>query len=122
MQSTTHDARRSPATVAYSDSPAASRACSGSYQVQFYAVPVFAGFLAALFGCARLSLRDRRWVELSINVVGVALVNLVLLLNVSRADGAIALGASGLVASYLYLVWVRRGRPGGVGEVEISAS
>ena len=32
--------------------------------VQFYAVSVFAGFLAALLGCARLSLRDRRWVEL----------------------------------------------------------
>jgi hypothetical protein len=90
--------------------------------VQFYAVSVFAGFLAALLGCARLSLRDRRWVELSINVIGAGLVTFVLALNVSRTDGAIALGASGLVASYLYLVWVRRGRPAGVGDVEISAS
>jgi len=90
--------------------------------VQFYAVSVFAGFLAALLGCARLSLRDRRWVELSINLIGAGLVIFVLALNVSRTDGAIALGASGLVASYLYLVWIRRGRPGGVGEVEISAS
>jgi amino acid transporter len=90
--------------------------------VQFYAVSVFAGFLAALLGCARLSLRDRRWVELSINLVGAGLVIFVLALNVSRTDGAIALGASGLVASYLYLVWVRRGRPAGVGKVEISAS
>jgi hypothetical protein len=90
--------------------------------VQFYAVSVIAGFLAALLGCARLSLRDRRWVELSINVIGAGLVTFVLALNVSRTDGAIALGASGLVASYLYLVWVRRGRPAGVGDVEISAS
>jgi hypothetical protein len=90
--------------------------------VQFYAVSVFAGFLAALLGCARLSLRDRRWVELSINVIGAGLVTFVLALNVSRTNGAIALGASALVASYLYLVWVRRGRPAGVGEVEISAS
>jgi hypothetical protein len=90
--------------------------------VQFYAVSVFAGFLAALLGCARLSLRDRRWVELSINMIGAGLVTFVLALNVSRTDGAIALGASGLVASYLYLVWVRRGRPAGVGDVEISAS
>ena len=90
--------------------------------VQFYAVSVFAGFLAALLGCARLSLRDRRWVELSINLIGAGLVTFVLALNVSRTDGAIALGASALVASYLYLVWVRRGRPAGVGEVEISAS
>jgi hypothetical protein len=90
--------------------------------VQFYAVSVFAGFLAALLGCARLSLRDRRWMELSINVIGVALVIFVLGLNATRTDGAIALGASALVASYLYLVWVKRGRPAGVGEVEISAS
>jgi Amino acid permease len=90
--------------------------------VQFYAVSVFAGFLAALLGCARLSLRDRRWVELSINVIGAGLVTFVLALNISRTDGAIALGAAGLVASYLYLAWVRRGRPAGVGDVEIAAS
>jgi hypothetical protein len=90
--------------------------------VQFYAVSVFAGFLAALLGCARLSLRDRRWVELSINVIGAGLVTFVLALNVSRTDGAIALGASALVATYLYFVWVRRGRPAGVGDAEISAS
>ena len=90
--------------------------------VQFYAVSVFAGFLAALLGCARLSLRDRRWLDLSINVAGAGLVTFVLALNVARTDGAIALGASGLVAVYLYAVWVRRGRPSGVGDVEISAS
>ena len=89
--------------------------------VQFYAVSVFAGFLAALLGCARLSLRDRRWIDLSMNVIGAVLVIFVLALNVARTDGAIALGVSGLVAGYLCLVWVRRGRPGGVGEVEISA-
>jgi hypothetical protein len=89
--------------------------------VQFYAVSVFAGFLAALLGCARLSLRDRNWAALSINVIGVGLVTFVLALNASRTDGAIALGASALVASYLYLVWVRRGRPAGVAEAEISA-
>jgi hypothetical protein len=90
--------------------------------VQFYAVSVFAGFLAALLGCARLSLRDRRWAWLSVNLIGVGLVTFVLALNVLRTDGALALGASGLVAGYLYLVWVRRGRPSGVGEVEISAT
>jgi hypothetical protein len=90
--------------------------------VQFYAVSVFAGFLAALLGCARLSLRDRQWVWLSINLVGAGLVTFVLVLNILRTDGALALGASGFLASYLYLVWVKRGRPRGVGEVEISAS
>ena len=90
--------------------------------VQFYAVSVFAGFLAALLGCARLSLRDRKWIELSINVVGACLVTFVLALNVARLDGAIALAAAAVVAGYLYWIWVRRGRPRGVGEVEISAS
>jgi hypothetical protein len=90
--------------------------------VQFYAVSVFAGFLAALLGCARLSWRDHRWWWLTINLLGVGLVIFVLALNVLRIDGALALGASGLVAGYLYLMWVRRGRPEGVGEVEISAT
>jgi hypothetical protein len=90
--------------------------------VQFYAVSVFAGFLAALLGCARLSLRDRQWGWLSINLLGAGLVSFVLALNVARTDGALALAASAAIAAYLYLVWVRRGRPKGVGEVEISAT
>jgi hypothetical protein len=90
--------------------------------VQFYAVSVFAGFLAALLGCARLSLRDRRWGWLAINLVGTGLVGFVLMLNVLRTDGALALSAAALVAAYLYAAWVRRGRPQGVGDVEISAT
>jgi hypothetical protein len=90
--------------------------------VQFYAVSVFAGFLAALLGCGRLSLRDRRWWELAINALGAVLVSFVLALNVTRLDGAIALGVSAVVAIYLYLAWVRQGRPAGVGDVEISAT
>jgi hypothetical protein len=90
--------------------------------VQFYAVSVFAAFLAALLGCARLSLRDRRWAELGVNVVGTGLVAFVLILNITRTDGAIALGVSAIVAGYLYLVWRRRGRPAGVAEAEMVAS
>lgn len=90
--------------------------------VQFYAVSVFAGFMAALVGCARLSLRDRRWVELSVNLAGTALVTFVLALNIARLDGVIALGAAALVAGYLYFAWIRRGRPTGVAEAEISAT
>jgi hypothetical protein len=89
--------------------------------VHFYAVSVFAGFLAALLGCARLSHRDRRWAELGVNLAGVVIVSFVLALNATRTDGAIALSASALVAFYLYRVWVRRGRPAGVGEVEVLA-
>jgi hypothetical protein len=90
--------------------------------VQFYAVSVFAAFLAALIGCARLSLRDRRWAELIVNVAGTGLVGFVLILNLTRTDGAIALGASAMVAGYLYAAWVRRDRPAGVAEAEIAAS
>jgi hypothetical protein len=89
--------------------------------VQFYAVAVFAGFLGALLGCARLSLRDRHWADLVVNLAGCALVGFVLVLNAGRTDGAIALTGSALVALYLYAVWVRRGRPPGVGEIEFVA-
>jgi hypothetical protein len=87
--------------------------------VRYYAVSVFAGFLGALLGCARLSYRDRRRAELAVNLIGVALVLFILALNVARPAGVIVLSAAGLVAGYLYAIWVRRGRPAGVAEAEI---
>ncbi len=84
--------------------------------VQFYAVSVFASFLAATLGCARLSLTDGRPVAASVNVLGAALVALVLGLNLTRLDSVIALSASGLLALLLWRSWVARGRPGGVVE------
>jgi hypothetical protein len=90
--------------------------------VRYYAVSVFAGFLGATVGCARLSHRDGRHAELAVNLAGVALVAFVLSLNVVRPAGVIALCAAGLVAGYLYAVWVRRGRPGGVAEAEMEAA
>jgi hypothetical protein len=89
--------------------------------VRYYAVSVFAGFLGATLGCARLSHRDRRWGELTMNLIGVAVVAFILALNVARPAGVIVLGTAGLVAGYLYAVWVRRGRPSGVAEAELSA-
>jgi hypothetical protein len=89
--------------------------------VRYYAVSVFAGFLGATLGCARLSLRDGRWAELAVNVVGAALVAFVLALNVARPAGVIVLSVAGLVAGYLYAVWVKRGRPSGVAEAELLA-
>jgi hypothetical protein len=84
--------------------------------VHFYAVSVFASFLGALGGCARLSYDDRRWAELTVNALGIVLVGFVLALNLTRLDGVIALAASGIVALYLWRAWVRRGRPSGVAE------
>ncbi len=91
-------------------------AAGGSEQrlVPFYAVAVFASFLAATIGCARLSYRDRRWFVLALNVLGALLVGAVLAVNATRLDGVIALLASAVVAAYLWRVWVSRGRPTGV--------
>lgn len=81
--------------------------------VQFYAVSVFATFLAATLACARLSHRDGRHGAMAVNLTGAALVALVLGLNVMRLDSAVALLASLGVAMYLWRAWVRRGKPDG---------
>jgi hypothetical protein len=82
--------------------------------VGFYAVAVFASFLAATIGCARLSHRDGRRVALALNLLGTVLVAAVLAVNATRVDGLLALLASGAVALYLWRTWVSRGRPGGI--------
>jgi Amino acid permease len=82
--------------------------------VAFYAVAVFASFLAATISCARLSHRDGRPVALALNLFGAVLVAAVLAVNATRLDGLIALLAAGAVALYLWRIWVLRGRPGGV--------
>ncbi len=82
--------------------------------VHFYAVSVFASFLAATLGCARMCHRDGRRAGMLLNLLGAALVALVLALNLTRLDSAIALLASGLVALYLWSAWVARGRPDGI--------
>ncbi|HEX7058656.1 MAG TPA: hypothetical protein VF176_02265 [Solirubrobacterales bacterium] len=84
--------------------------------VQFYAVAVFASFLAATLGCVRLSFRDGRLWAMTANLFGAALVTLVLALNLTRLDSAIALLASLAIALYLWRAWVVRGRPGGIVE------
>ena len=62
--------------------------------VQFYAVSVFASFLAATVGCARLSLRDGRASAAAVNLLGATLVAAVLALNLTRLDALVALLAS----------------------------
>jgi len=82
--------------------------------VHFYAVSVFASFLAATLGCARICHREGSRAAMLLNLLGAALVALVLALNLTRLDSAIALLASGLVALYLWSAWVARGRPDGI--------
>ena len=83
--------------------------------VHFYAVAVFGGFLAATLGCARLNQLDGERGAMLVNLGGVALVALVLALNLTRIDSAVALLASGAVALYLWRAWLAAGRPDGVG-------
>jgi Amino acid permease len=82
--------------------------------VDFYAVSVFASFLAATISCARLSHRDHRPAAFALNLLGAVLVAAVLAVNATRVGGVIALLASGAVALYLWRIWVSRGRPGGI--------
>jgi hypothetical protein len=49
-----------------------------------------------------------------LNIVGAALVAIILGINATRLDGLIALLSSGGVAVYLFRIWVSRGRPKGV--------
>ena len=91
-------------------------AASGREQrlVGFYAVAVFASFLAATIACARLSHREGRRVSLILNIIGAILVAIILGINATRLDGLIALLASAGVATYLWRIWVLHGRPHGV--------
>jgi hypothetical protein len=91
-------------------------AAAGDVQrlVQFYAVSVFASFLAATLGCARLSHRDERYGAMALNLLGAALVALVLALNLTRLDSVVALLVSAAIALYLWRAWVARGRPDGI--------
>jgi hypothetical protein len=82
--------------------------------VPFYAVAVFASFLAATVGCAWLSYQERRWGPLTLNLLGSLLVGVVLAINATRIEGTIALLASAAVAAYLWRVWASRGRPTGL--------
>lgn len=88
--------------------------------VRFYAVSVFASFLAATLACARLSLADGRRAAAAWNLVGAAIVAVVLGLNLTRLDSAIALLGAATIAVYLWRIWVTRGRPGGVSRVSAS--
>ncbi len=85
--------------------------------VQFYAVAVFASFLAALVASAALNRRDGRRGAMWVNLAGLVPVGFVFALNVVRLDPLASLAAASLVALVLWRRWVRAGRPGGVAGV-----
>jgi hypothetical protein len=82
--------------------------------VQFYAVAVFASFLGALAAAARLAWRDGLRAAFVVDAIGVGLIAFVLVLNLGRLDGVIALAAATLLSLALWRRWVVRGRPAGV--------
>lgn len=85
--------------------------------VNFYAVAVFASFLGALAGGARLWLRERRWGAFAVSALGAAVVAGILVLNLGRLDSVISLAVAGAISLGLWGLWVARGRPGGVSAV-----
>ena len=85
--------------------------------VLFYAVAVFVSFLAGLIAMARLTFRDGRRVGLAVNVVAATAVGFTLVVNLLRGAPVVSVVATLLIAAVLYRLWVRSGRPGGVGDV-----
>jgi hypothetical protein len=95
-------------------------AASGHEQelVLYYAVAVFASFLAGLTAMARFSLRDGRRGLAAVNAAGVIAVAFTLAVNLARGYPLASMAATLLIAAALYGLWVRAGRPAGVEEIE----
>jgi hypothetical protein len=89
--------------------------------VLVYAVAVFVSFLAGLSAMARFSLREGRIGLAAINLAGAVAVAFTLAVNLARGYPILSLAATLLIASMLYVAWVRQGRPSGVEDVELLA-
>lgn len=87
----------------------------------FYAVSVFLSFLAGLAAMARFARQDRRIGSLTLNVFGAVVVAFTLVVNLARGLPLVSLGAALLIAAGLHQVWVRAGRPRGIGDVAAEA-
>lgn len=86
--------------------------------VLYYAVSVFASFLAGLVAMVRFSWRDRRLGLMVLNVSGAVAVAFTLVVNLARGYPLLSMAATMGIAVALYTLWVRAGRPAGVEEVE----
>jgi hypothetical protein len=86
--------------------------------VLFYAVAVFISFLAGLTAMMQFSLRDRRHLLAAVNALGAISVAFTLIVNLGRGYPLLSLAATVVIASGLYALWRRAGRPSGVQELE----
>ena len=82
--------------------------------VLYYAVSVFLSFLGGLLAMAVFSHRDRHRGSLVLNLVGATIVAFTLIVNLARVVPLVSLAASFAVATILYLIWARAGRPKGI--------
>ena len=89
--------------------------------VLVYAVAVFVSFLAGLLAMARFAHRRRLRLLTVTNVVGAIAVAFTLLVNITRGYPLLALAGTVLIATVLYLRWVRAGRPAGIEAIEREA-
>jgi uncharacterized membrane protein len=86
--------------------------------VLFYAVAVFVSFLTGLLAMARFSLNEHRRVLLAVNGVAVVAVAFTIAVNLGRGYPVASLAAAALIATVLYALWARAGRPSGIAEAE----
>jgi amino acid permease-like protein len=89
--------------------------------VLVYAVAVFVSFLAGLLAMARFAHRQGLRLLTATNVLGAIAVAFTLIVNVDRGYPLLALGGTALIAAFLYLRWVRAGRPVGIEAIEREA-
>jgi hypothetical protein len=86
--------------------------------VLFYAVAVFAAFLCGLLAMAKFFRSERSWALLAASVAGAVAVAVTLVVNFARGYPVVSLIAALAIAAGLHRMWVRAGRPRGVGRAE----
>jgi len=82
--------------------------------VLFYAVAVFVSFLMGLLAMVQFSRVERTRLSLLVNILGTLVVGFTLAMNLLRGWPLVSLAAAFLIASLLFLLWVRAGRPRGI--------
>ncbi len=82
--------------------------------VLFYAVAVFLSFLSGLLAMARFTHLAGQRKRFALNLFGSAVVAFTLVVNLARGWPLVSLVAAALIASALWMLWVRAGRPEGI--------
>lgn len=86
--------------------------------VLFYAVAVFVSFLSGLLAMGRFSAQAHRWWSVGINAFGAGIVTFTIIVNLRRGYPIASILASFAIGGFFAWLWVRRGRPRGIAQVE----